>query len=569
MRLLTLLLVSPILIFSSCSQTQKIEYVDIVTRDSIKLATDLYFPSEKSEKYSVVLMRTPYDKSTLKDYGEFYASKGFVTAIQDVRGKYESEGEWVPYLHEGQDGYDVIEWLGNQDWSSGNVGMIGGSYLGSVQLAAAIQQPPSLKAIVPNITPATPYYNTPFENGAFALGWAIRWTDLTYQDLTPEETGEKFQDVFNRLWYYELSDLPVIELDKKIMGDSVVPYRIFLDSTFQYSLEIQDYFSQAYKIKIPVLIQSGWFDVANRGSKLLYKTLTDTGNKNVKLIMGPWPHTDRSMRQLGPTDLGPEAEIDLFEIYADWFEYWLNGDRNDIMNNPRIQLFNIGPNNWIYANDYPLQNSREINFYLAKDSSQGFGILSEMTPQMPDSSSTYEYDPGKPSPSFAAFLKKNLLPEYLENVELRSDILVFETAPLEDTLTIMGPVSTTFFASSSAVDTDFNVTLMGKSGEGQIYPIGQTLGVVRAKYRNGMKQEDFLKPDEVYEFNVDLSHTGYTLYPGEVLRLELASAAFPEFSRNLNTGANNHLTTEYQVARQTIFHSKEYPSRVTLTVMKE
>ncbi|MFC1747109.1 CocE/NonD family hydrolase, partial [Candidatus Neomarinimicrobiota bacterium] len=147
-------------------------------RDGINLATDLFFPSNADGRYPVILIRTPYNKGLLADYGNYFQNRDYVVAIQDVRGRNASEGDWTPYIHENLDGYDTIEWLAVQEWSSGQIGTMGGSYSGSVQYLTAIEKPPHLVTIIPNITPVIPFENMPYDGGALQLGWAIRWVDI-------------------------------------------------------------------------------------------------------------------------------------------------------------------------------------------------------------------------------------------------------------------------------------------------------------------------------------------------------------------------------------------------------
>ena len=560
-------LVALLMFVQSCSNTDdSFKSVMIPVRDGTKLATDLYFPNSESKSHPVVLIRTPYGKKLLKEYGEFYSRQGYVTAIQDVRGKYDSQGDWTPYTTEGIDGYDVIEWLAGQKWSNGKVGMVGGSYSGSAQLAAAIENPPHLVTIIPNITPATPYYNTPFENGVFTLGSDIRWADIVVNDISGLEMNTKFREVFQKNWFEELNHLPVIDLDKKIMNKEVDFWRTWIHSKpgARYYSEI-DYLGNMQNIKIPVFLQSGWFDVANRGTKMIYNKLIETGNENVKLIIGPWVHSDRSSTQLGPMYLGEAAGIDLFALYTKWFDYWLKGIDNDILNDPKVQLFNIGPNHWVYGDQYPVKSSEETRLYLTSninETSSVGGKLINKDSGNPFGSDSYSYDPANPTPSFSYFMKKNKIAYYQQIIEQRRDVVIFETAVLKDSLTISGPISAVIYASSSALDTDFSLTVTGVNNVGEIFPIGQTFGIIRARYRNSVTKAELLEQHKIYKYTIDLSHTYYTLAPGEKLRLEIASSSFPEFSRNLNTGNNNQTTSEFVVAEQRIYHNEEYPSHI-------
>jgi putative CocE/NonD family hydrolase len=550
----------------SFKENSSIETRMIPVRDGILLATDLYFPNEKSTSYPVVLIRTPYNKDLLKDYGEYYSNRGYVTAIQDVRGKFSSEGDWIPYKSEGKDGYDVIEWLAIQKWSNGKVGMVGGSYSGSVQMAAAIEQPPHLTTIIPNITPATPYNNTPYENGVFTLGSNFRWTDIVSGDISGKEMNTKFQEVFRKNWYNELNYLPVISLENKFSIKNVGFWSDWIKNEPGASyFESIDYLKNIDNIEIPVFIQSGWFDVANRGAKLLYRELNSNGNKSTKLIMGPWVHSDRSSNQLGQMYLGEDAGLDLFELYTKWFDYWLKGVDNGILDEPMIQLFNIGPNKWVYADNYPIKTSKKTKLYLSSSSNSKNsekGKLDEIESLSTEGETSYIYDPSNPTPGFPEFMKKNRFSEYRAMVDKRNDIIIFESESLKDSLTIAGPISAVIYASSTALDTDFNVTLTALDERGEIFPIGQTFGIIRAKYRNSLRDPELLNKNEIYKYTIDLSHTFYTLSPGQKLRLEISSCSFPDFSRNLNTGDNSQITLDYVVAGQKIHHNIKYPSHL-------
>ena len=538
----------------------------IPLRDGTNLATDLYFPNSTESTFPIILIRTPYNKKLLREYGEYYSQKGYVAAIQDVRGKYQSEGEWKPYEFEGQDGYDVIEWLADQPWSNSKVGMVGGSYSGSAQLAAAIENPPHLVTIIPNITPATPYNNTPYENGAFALGWAIRWSGIVNDDISGKEMNDKYQEVFERNWYMDLMHLPVVDLDSIILSQNISFWRDWaINEPNDSYYAAQDYISNIEKIKIPVFLQSGWFDVANRGTKLLYEGLRESGNKNIKLLIGPWVHSDKSSKNLGPIYLGEDAGIDLFDIYSEWFDYWLKGEHNDILKNP-VQVFNIGPNRWEFANEYPSSKAVETSIYLSIDIDEKYsekrGSLIFDEKKRVSGTKSFTYDPSDPAPSFSELMKKNKIQVYKRVMGLRNDVIVFETGHLKDSLTVAGPIKAILYGASTALDTDFCLTLTGVNKEGEIFPIGQTFGIIRAKYRNSHSQEEFLESGKIYKFEIDLSHTCYTILPGEKLRLEITSSSFPEFSRNLNTGKNNQTTSEHVVAQQQIYFTDEYPSQL-------
>jgi len=428
--------------------------IEIPMRDGIKLATDLYFPESENGPFPVILMRTPYNKEMLKPYGTYFSRQGFVFVIQDVRGRFGSQGHWEPFINEREDGYDSIEWLAAQDWSTGKIGMYGGSYSAFVQFAAAILKPPHLVTLIPNISSATPFGNMPYEGGVLVMGGDIRWVDIVENAKTAVDMQKKAKEIFTKDWNSLLSFLPVIELDKKILGKET-PY---------------------------------------------------------------------------------------------------------------------GPNSWLKADAYPLPATSFVKYYISSEkganTSRGDGALQIQKSSSTKPYDTYTYDPGDPSPCFIDNLKKRALERYKDLVGSREDILVYETAPFEQPLIIAGPLSAVLYASSSAKDTDWCVTLYAVAEDGEINPIGMTWGVLRARFRDSMTTPEFLEKDKVYEFTIDLSHTGYTFSEGERIRMEISSASFPEYSRNLNTGGHNEMETEYVPAVQRIYHTQEYPSHLLLPVIK-
>jgi len=547
--------------------------IQIPMRDGIKLATDLYFPKIENGPFPVILMRTPYNKVILKAYGDYFSKNGFVYAIQDVRGRFESQGDWEPFINEGEDGYDTIEWLAAQDWSTGKIGMYGGSYSGSVQYTAAILKPPHLVTLIPNITPAMPFDNMPYEGGVLVMGGDIRWADIVENAKTVADMQNKAKEVFTKDWNSLLSYLPVIDLDKKILGKETPYWRRWVEHNTDDSYwEKVNYLKKLQELDIPVFLQSGWFDPGNRGTKLAYSHLKQSKNKYIKMIMGPWEHTDQSSKYLYGQDLGEAADIGLMDLYIKWFDFWLKGEDNGIISDPLVQVFNFGPNNWLKADTYPLPDTSFVKYYISSEkganTSHGDGKLQIQKSSSPRQYDTYSYDPGDPSPCFIDFLKKRALENYKNLVGSREDILVYETAPFEQPLTIAGPLSAVLYASSSAKDTDWCVTLYTVAENGEINPMGMTWGVLRARFRNSMSVPEFMEKDKVYKFSIDLSHTGNTFSKGERIRMEIASASFPEYSRNLNAGGHNEMETEYVSAVQRIYHTKEYPSHLLLPVYK-
>lgn len=542
----------------------------IPMRDGVELATDLFFPEDSRPPYPVILIRTPYNKSWLGDYGHYYARSGYAVAIQDVRGRWASEGDWEPFRHEGEDGFDAIEWLGTRAWSTGSIGMVGGSYSGTAQFAAAILKPPHLVTIAPNVAPAMPFDNIPREGGALALGWALRWTDIVENAQTGQEFQARLQRSITEDWSEPLGGLPVIELDRTVVGHEVSYFRDWARrEPGEDYWESFSYLTQLAGLEIPVFLQSGWFDPGTRGTRLAFEHLLRGKNPHIRMMLGPWAHGDRGTRFLNGVDMGVTAELDLMAEYRRWLDFWLKPDAGEPPDAPGVELYLMGSNRWLNGDRYPPAGTTYRSLYLAGAAGVGkIGMLKWDPPVATAAFDSFTYDPGRPTPSFYAALKRGALTAYRERVETGGDVLAYESEPFDQTLDIVGPIEARFHASSSARDTDWVITLYGLSSTGEVRVLGLTFGILRARFRNSMTNPTLLEPGTVYYFSVDLGHTAVTVFAGERIRLEIASAAFPEFSRNLNTGGHNELETQWVEAHQRVYRSTDRASYLLLPVFE-
>ncbi len=560
--------------------------VQVPMRDGLKLSTDIYRP-QGLEKAPVILVRTPYKKEMNEQQAKFYARRGYVYAVQDCRGRFGSPGDWEPFVNESKDGYDAVEWLAQQPFSNGKVGMIGGSYLGWVQWWAAAQHPPHLVTIIPNVAPPDPFYNIPYEYGAFALWGAIWWADIVDSQATADLSGVALSKISEKKYNKLLRSLPVIELDKTVLGKENLYWRKWIQHpTNDDYWRPADFLDLLKDVNIPVFHQSGWFDGDGIGTKLNYLKMASFKHTNQKMTVGPWGHTDTAGRMIGDRDFGEKAIIDLQRDYLRWFDHWLKGMDNGITKEPLVNLFLMGSNRWLQGNTYPLEVTRFQKLYLASggkaNTAKGDGKLSFDAPANNSPADRYTYDPGDPTPD-PRFYEESEENEKRERsvaerraeaqgyhqkvIEERKDILVYTTDPLTKPLSFAGPVSAVLYAASSARDTDWFMTVSEVDQSGRIFQLAQ--GKVRARYRKSMSNPELIKPNQVYEYTIDLWHTGITIPVGSRLQVEVASAAFPFFSRNLNTGGHNETETKYISAEQTIYHNQKYPSHVLLPVVPE
>ena len=558
--------------------------VEVPMRDRITLATDVYLPQAEG-KFPTVLVRTPYKKEMVELQARYFARRGYAVAVQDCRGRFGSSGVWEPFVNEAKDGYDSVEWLAKQPWSTGKVGMIGGSYVGWVQWWAASQHPPHLVTIIPNVSPPDPFYNIPYEYGVFFVLGSIWWADVLESNATADLSGAALSKTTEKKFAKLLRPLPVIDLDKAILGKENRYWRKWIEHPVNDAYWEQANFLDRLKgTRIPVFHQSGWFDGDGIGTKLNYLRMAEYGHPNQKLVLGPWGHTATATRRIADRDFGPQALVDLQRDYLRWFDYWLKGIDNGITKEPLVSVFVMGSNTWLHSSVYPLPVTRFEKWYLASggqaNTSRGDGRLTVEEPPSDAPPDRYTYDPGDPTPDpnyyeeseeeekqVRSSVEKKTEREAYHNklTDARRDILVYVTEPFKDPLTFAGPVSATLYASSSARDTDWFMSVMDVDKEGKLFRLCS--GRVRARFRRSTRQPELLKPGQVYEYQVDLWQTGITIPAGHRLRVEVASASFPFFSRNLNTGGHNEMDTKYVVAEQAVYHNGKYPSYVLLPVV--
>jgi putative CocE/NonD family hydrolase len=472
-----------------------------------------------------------------------------VVAAQDVRGRFSSPGKWEPFLHEAEDGYDTIEWLARQPWSIGKVGMIGASYVGWVQWWAASLHPPHLVTIIPNVSPPDPFHNLPFEGGSVLLRGAIGWADIVETNATGDISGAAMKASSDKNYAEVLKALPVLDLDKAVFGKESPYWRAWMAHSAPDPFWRRAMFSADLKnVRIPVFHQSGWFDGDGIGSKLNYLQMKGYGHAIQKLTIGPWEHTDTATRLSMERDFGSEAALDLQSEYLRWFDHWLKGEENGIELEPLVSLFAMGSNRWFRGPTYPLPETRFEKLYLATG-----GKLSFQPPAGRQPPDRYTYDPADLAPD--------------DRVEVtRKDILVYDTPPFDKPYTLVGPLSAVLYAATSARDTDWFVHVMeiDEEGKASLLWANSSSGHIRARYRNSLSKSELLQPGRIYRYNIDLWHTGVTIAPGHKLRVQISSAAFPLFDRNLNTGGNNETESRFVSAQQTIYHDAGHASYILL-----
>lgn len=541
-------------------------------RDGITLSADVYRPIDSSgeaKNYPVILARTPYQKLSERMLvpAKYFAGRGYVFVAMDVRGRGDSDGVFVPYFNEGQDGYDAIEWCASQAWSDGNVGTIGSSYPGCIQWLAALEHPPHLRAMVVRVTPSDPFVETPT-----GLPSPMHLCWLHYVSGRVNHLMEAVD------WERVYEHLPLLTMDEQA-GRRNPYWRANIEhpqlDDYWAPLCYQDKFDQ---VDVPVLHISGWYDDEQIGTPLNYTGMTARGatpaaRASQRLVMGPWGHVVNTESKLGEVDFGPQALIDLRAEELRWFNRWLKGYKSVTAAAEEfpVRIFVMGANEWRDEREWPLARTQWTPFYLhgggRANSRFGDGTLSTTRPG-DEPADTYYYDPARPVPFITAPTSSQVGgPDDYSAIERRDDVLVYVSEPLAEETQVTGPIRVDLYASSSAPDTDFMAKLV------DVWPSGFTQrlcdGMVRARFRDGIDRPSLIEPGRVYHYSIDCWNTSQVFKAGHRIGLEISSSAFPKYDRNLNTGAPLGVTTEMAVAEQWIYHDEEHPSSVILPIIPQ
>ena len=532
--------------------------VRVPARDGVELATDIWFPDADGPVHAV-LARTPYNKNNemVTRLGKLFSGAGFAFATQDVRGRGDSDGTFRPYVNDARDGTDTIAWLAEQEWCTGKVATVGGSYGGLIQWLTALEQPPALAAMIAMVSPSDPYVE--FPTGAQSP-MMLSWHRLT--------AGRMRQQVDHIDWESIYRHLPLMTMDEAAGFDAPHWREQLKHPTLDAFWQPKRYQHRLAEIDVPVLHISGWYDDEQIGTPLNFAGMVAGGASNQQLLMGPWGHAINTARKLGEVDFGPDALIDLDGYWIRWLEAQLDGQPWD---DEPVRMFVMGDNEWRDAPSWPVPGMTPTPLYLRSDgtanSRLGDGRLTWEAPAEDEPDDSYDYSPERPFPFLTGITSAQLGgPDDYSAVELRGDVLVYTSEPLTEPLQLIGPVRLVLHATSSAPDTDF----MGKLLD--VHPTGfaQRLcdGMVRARFRDGFDAERLLEPGETVAYDIDLWNTAHVFDVGHRVRVEVASAAFPKFDRNLNTGEPLATSTRMETAHQTVHHDASRPSHVLLPVVR-
>jgi putative CocE/NonD family hydrolase len=601
--------------------------VMVTMRDGIRLATDIYRPAVDGIPHPgplpVILERTAYGKGersrseievgmdlpmTRAEVASHFVRHGYVVIYQDCRGRYGSEGEFVKYLSEGADGFDTLDWIVRQAWCSRRVGTMGLSYAAHTQMALACLNPPGLATMVLDSGGFANAFTCGIrQGGAFELKqatWAynnahespaVRDDPLLAKALAAEDL---------RSWF---AAMPWAEGRSPIRW--VPEYESYLLEQWRRGT-FDDYWRQVglyaaghydHFPDIPVAFLSSWYDCYVSCTLENYAGLSRSGTRHLDLIMGPGLHGNRNASFAGDVSFGPNAPIggniaqSWLEFRRHWFDRWLKDIKPAVADTPRVRLFLMGGGTgrqdgsgrldhggtWIQATSWPLPQSEDVTLFFHPN-----GLLSPKSPGPAVTPLVYDFDPANPVPTIGGALTSGRpvfdggafdqrgdqrfygvtrpgLP-----LSARTDVLTFETEPLEVDTAIVGPVSVRLFASTDGPDTDFTAKLIDVYPPGEDYPTGFAMiltdGIIRCRYRKSFEQPEPCIPGEIMELIIEPFATANLFKAGHRIRIDISSSNFPKFDVNPNTGAPEGIGRTRRVARNAIFCDSVCSSSILL-----
>ncbi|MEU9888393.1 CocE/NonD family hydrolase [Sphaerisporangium sp. NPDC051011] len=560
---------------------------------------------------------------------DYFLRQGYAVVVQNERGHFFSEGSFDDYLEgAGTDGFDTVEWIVRQGWSNGKVGTIGCSSSAEHQWPMAAANHPAHAAMIPGASgTAVGDVDGNETRGAFYRGgipmlslWMMWYGRLavTERPVLPRSSTQEerlrlrnFFSMSMRRGFApdtaeKLKHLPSQDVLRQ-SGGPRAPFDKYITWTpADERWRDVEHIGAGDRPRVPALHVNTWHDVGVGEMTRLFKYLQELETPDQYLIIGPGPHCliwqdppyvmtkadakelmgglsaieiqnmpapDLARLRFGDLEAGDAryrgVDHGYPKLFLAWFERWLKGADNDTSRMPRVQLY-VMNRGWVLGERWPLRGVTPTDYYLVPDPSARLrneaGMLSSEVP-VGESADTYVYNPLDPTPSlgggccsFAAAIDQR-------PVSARRDVLVYSTPPLEEAVSVVGPVEVKLFVSSSARDTDFIVRLV------DVYPDGKAINLAddgfRMRYRDGFDRKSLMEDGEIYEISLTNMVTGNRFLPGHRIRIEISSSSFPNYERNLNTGGNNFDETDPVVAENTIHHGLLHPARITLPILPE
>jgi len=598
--------------------------VRVPARDGTELLTDIFYPAIDGKlapgKFPVLLMRSPYGRANETEDGNFFARHGYVQALQDWR---QTQGEYdisaFKPKFEDTDGYDTVEWLASQPWSNGKVGAWGHSARGQAVQSILSAAPPSLASAFV-LDSGLDYGAYPArQNGCFGLALRL-WHCLLLTQSAAREPHVKqvLKDAFLHAdKYFAILKRPHAPL---VRGETILSLSPEFEEKYLKVATTPDLDDPFWRVSggeddignwkdVPTCFISGWYANHLTANFQKYRLLKERLTSPVRLVVGHWDHMLRNTHA-GGVDFGPQSEANiLWERRLRWFDETMRGIDTGVTSGPGVEYLVMGGGTgkknsegrlnhggrWERNEAWPPTNSVATKMYFNADKT-----LSLAPPSAEQASTTYTFDPRDPVPTVGGNFREYSLPDFWARVEWmpegaardqranaskphcrgsdlplaqRDDVIVFQTAPLDEDTTISGELLANIWVSSSAPDTDFSVKLIDVYPSSLSYPEGFAMNlqdaIVRMRYRNGRRKPEFIEPGEVYEVTLPIHSTANVFRKGHRIRVDVSSSNFPRIDVNLNNGGPLGVPGPVRIAENTIHHDARYPSHVVLPVVSQ
>jgi len=604
--------------------------VMVTVRDGIRLATDIHRPALRGQpaegRFPVLLERTPYGKAQVSrseidagaaapvpraEVAAYFVRHGYVVVFQDCRGRYGSDGKFVKYLSDGLDGADAVAWIMAQPWCNGRIGTMGLSYAAHTQAALACLAPPGLGAMVMDSGGFSNSYTCGIrQGGAFEMKqvtWAFNRAKESPQAEADPLVKAALEAEDLRAWFRMMPWKPGHSPVRHVPEYEAYLFEQWTHGTFDdYWRQLGIYAEGWYEqfSDVPIVLMSSWYDAYVRTATENYQALRARKKGPVHLIMGPWLHGDRVSTRAGDVEFGPAAPIDgnvseNWRVFRRrWFDRWLKDEANGVEAEPAVRLFLMGGGSgrrtaqgrldhggrWIRTTDWPLPEASPTPYHL-----HGDGRLDPARPAAGAAPLSYDYDPSQPCPTIGGALTSGQ-PVFegggfdqredtrffgIQNPGLplaaRSDVLVFQTAPLDEDMAVIGPITVKLWIASSCVDTDFTAKLIDvhppTPDDPRGFALNLTDGILRCRYRDSYEAPAMMTPGQVYEIAIEPFATANLFKAGHRIRLDISSSNFPKYDFNTNTGEPEGMARLKRIATNTVHVDAARPSHVVLPLV--
>lgn len=547
--------------------------VPVPMRDGVTLRADVVRPNGDGP-FPVLVYRTPYGKKhALEEYSTFRhaVERGYAVVLVDVRGRYDSAGEFLPYQQEAHDGYDTIEWAARQRWSNGSIGTFGLSYPGAVQWLAAIENPPHLKAMVPAMTFSSA------ENFFYAGGtWDMSWIEWIWDNIAPDvrtkrnlpgpKTYEEAIAAWRDVGPTTARELPLSSLEE-LQGIAPYYYEWLKHPVDDSWWDWCDLRNKYDRFHAAVLNFSAWYDDnygpegATTNFVGLQRARAGQGDTRTHLLLGPWVHGVDSTQQAkaGDRQFSPSAAINYDEVVLRWLDHYVRGVDNGVDKEKRVHYFVMGSNQWRDADSWPPAASAR-QYYL---SSAGHLLALSASPGGKGYAS-FTSDPNDPVTNRYASSGAH---DY-RDLSSRKDVLTFDSEVLDRDIEVTGPIHARLFVSCDCRDLDLWVRLLDVAQDGTAFNLmNPGLDVQRASYRDIRRGRQLLTPGKIYELDFNNLVTSNVFLKGHKIRVQVSSSFFPNFSRNLQTGELENNSAKSKKAEIRVYHDGGHLSEVILPIV--